>query len=326
MRLPFITTTKRRSLLRRKGGGGGHSSEGGESHPDEPASHPPEESSPHDTPSSSTGSHPDTPDDPTTPDAVVPLSSGKTGGAFTYGEGDVPLSTIPEGAPFAGRQEGGAVRSGIYGTSTYGSGYGPGYNSLGRGVSGLGFPYIFWPVVWGSGLGYGPAYLHDSEYGAPDNSSRPGGALYQVQLQPEPPSETYFILTDNSTLQSLIDSIASNCTGANFTSLLPFEATASPPLPEQAIQYYRASSIVLTLNGYNNTAALSDNDTLPNVPLPTIQNTTFLTCVNETIGAAAPLIEDISVSTAGENSASSSLQFSGSLLLLWLVLFARTFC
>lgn len=42
---------------------------------------------------------------------------------------------------------------------TYGSGY-PGVNS--RGVSGLGFPFIFWPVVWGGGLGYGAAYLHDT--------------------------------------------------------------------------------------------------------------------------------------------------------------------
>ena len=43
---------------------------------------------------------------------------------------------------------------------SYGSGY-PGY--AGRGVGGLGFPFIFWPVVWGPGFGYGPGYLHNSE-------------------------------------------------------------------------------------------------------------------------------------------------------------------
>jgi hypothetical protein len=41
---------------------------------------------------------------------------------------------------------------------TYGSGY-PGVT--GRGVSGRGFPFYFWPVVWGSAGG--AAYLHDDE-------------------------------------------------------------------------------------------------------------------------------------------------------------------
>ena len=40
----------------------------------------------------------------------------------------------------------------------YGSGY-PG--SPGVGVANRGFPFIFWPVVWGPGFGYGPGYLHD---------------------------------------------------------------------------------------------------------------------------------------------------------------------
>lgn len=42
----------------------------------------------------------------------------------------------------------------------YGSGY-PGVAS--RGVGGLGFPFVFWPVIWGGGLGYGGAYLYNHE-------------------------------------------------------------------------------------------------------------------------------------------------------------------
>lgn len=44
---------------------------------------------------------------------------------------------------------------------TYGSGY-PGVRS--RGINGLGFPFYFWPVVWGGAAGAGgAAYLHSSE-------------------------------------------------------------------------------------------------------------------------------------------------------------------
>ena len=42
----------------------------------------------------------------------------------------------------------------------YGSGY-PGTTS--RGVGGLGFPFYFWPVVWGGAAVGGAAYLHNSE-------------------------------------------------------------------------------------------------------------------------------------------------------------------
>ena len=40
----------------------------------------------------------------------------------------------------------------------YGSGY-PGVSGLG--VAGRSFPFVFWPLVWGTGFGYGAAYLHD---------------------------------------------------------------------------------------------------------------------------------------------------------------------
>lgn len=78
----------------------------------------------------------------------VPLPSGGSShgksSATTYGYGGGKPIVIPAGQPFAGRSAGGATRSQIFGTKTYGSGY-PGIG--GRGVLGRPFPFWFWPVV-----------------------------------------------------------------------------------------------------------------------------------------------------------------------------------
>jgi hypothetical protein len=42
----------------------------------------------------------------------------------------------------------------------YGSGY-PGY--YGPGVAGRGFPFWFWPVIWGGSASAGGDYLYDNE-------------------------------------------------------------------------------------------------------------------------------------------------------------------
>ncbi|KAG6848285.1 hypothetical protein H0H93_001526 [Arthromyces matolae] len=56
---------------------------------------------------------------------------------------------------------GGGTRNQVFGSRLYGSGY-PGI--VGAGVAGRGFPFYFWPVVWGGALGAGTAaYLHDDE-------------------------------------------------------------------------------------------------------------------------------------------------------------------
>lgn len=50
----------------------------------------------------------------------------------------------------------------LVGCRSYGSGY-PGVTGT-RGVDGYGFPFYFWPVVWGGAAGAsGGAYLHTSE-------------------------------------------------------------------------------------------------------------------------------------------------------------------
>lgn len=76
------------------------------------------------------------------------------------------------------------------------------------------------------------------------------------------------------------------------------------PKPEQVMQWYRASSFALSLDVYNNSAALqsrmpansTDNSTLiplsEDTPLPSyVVNSTFLACLNDTIAQNLPLIE-----------------------------------
>jgi hypothetical protein len=57
------------------------------------------------------------------------------------------------------------------------------------------------------------------------------------------------------------------------------------------VEYYRASSVVLTLDGYNDTAALSNDTNAVDTPLPTNIDTTLLDCLNQTIGLSVPLID-----------------------------------
>ena len=112
------------------------------------------------------------------------------------------------------------------------------------------------------------------------------------------PISTFHIVADNTTVTSLIASIQANCSISSNSSTIPipFNANASDPLPEQAVQYFRASSVALTLDGYNNTAALAVsnvNDSTPApAPLPSGVDTALLDCLNATIGEAVPLFAD----------------------------------
>ena len=128
-------------------------------------------------------------------------------------------------------------------------------------------------------------------------------------------NNTFHLLADNFTVTSLIESVASNCSLGNTTALTTTSLNSSDPSsprPEQAVQYYRASSVVLTLDGYNNTAALADDSNAPPAPLPPWVDANFLNCLNQTIGAAVPLID-----------AAPSLSPSIGLLgLVWLAVFS----
>ncbi|KAF9051090.1 hypothetical protein BDZ89DRAFT_1154005 [Hymenopellis radicata] len=205
-----------------------------------------------------------------------------------------PVTTISAGNLFAGRSQGGGTRNQVYGTSAYGSGY-PGVS--GRGVDNRNFPFYFWPLAWG-GVGFGGAsYLHTNQYGHPNNSSRPGGAMTYATFPSTSGNTTFFVVSDNTTVASLITDIKSNCSSSDLNtdkvSSAPIaykESDSTMPQPESTIQYYRASSVSLTLDGYNNSAAFEAEGT-KDTPLPSSVDTTLLNCLNLTIGAATPLID-----------------------------------
>ncbi|EJU01543.1 hypothetical protein DACRYDRAFT_22641 [Dacryopinax primogenitus] len=112
------------------------------------------------------------------------------------------------------------------------------------------------------------------------------------------PLNTYAIMGDSDSVRAVLDALVLNCSVINST-ITPYSSSASNSAqPEQAVQYYRASSFALFLEGYNNTAASAanappSNTTASNVtsdtPLPNNINLDFLDCLNQTIGNAVPM-------------------------------------
>ncbi|KAI0063855.1 hypothetical protein BV25DRAFT_1823927 [Artomyces pyxidatus] len=235
---------------------------------------------------------------PSAPEEPVSVQ-GLPGGvhsATVYGGGGSKITVIPSGQSFAGRSIGGGTRSGIYGSSCYGSGY-PGVPYGNCGVADRPFPYYFWPIVWGGIFLTAEAYLNaELEYGSPSNTSRPGGPMAQAQFQSNRTGTTFHILADNTTVVSLISTIHANCSSYlsmtnSSTTPISYDATNSnDPVPEQAVQYYRASSVALTLDGYNNTAALGSDPNATASPLPVGIDTALLMCINATTGESVPLV------------------------------------
>ncbi|KAJ7583860.1 hypothetical protein C8J56DRAFT_748768, partial [Mycena floridula] len=275
MFVPFLTKRVESKLSRRKGGGGGG---GGGGHGSSAAHAEGGESS--SGPGAGRGS------------SIGTSAGGKSATPFSNGGGKV--TTIPSGSLFAGREAGGGTRAQVYGNSMYGSGY-PGVG--GRGVVGRSFPFYYWPLAWGGGAGAGGgAYLHDSEYGRYDNTSRPGGVMTYAIFPSNTGTTTFRLVADTTTVSDLIHDITSACSSSlnkstTSTSPIAFNDTdISSPKPESAIEYYRASSVALTLDGYNNTGALGDEGT-PDTPLPSNIDMTLLNCVNSTIGTAVPLVD-----------------------------------
>ncbi|KIK75334.1 hypothetical protein PAXRUDRAFT_835715 [Paxillus rubicundulus Ve08.2h10] len=285
MFVPFLTP-KLRSIERRKGGGGGTKSTSGT------GGSPTSSKGGSTTGSGTTTTKSGSSGKPTSVPLPASTASGKkTSTAYGYGGG--PSITIPAGQFFSGRTAGGGTRLQVFGTRVYGSGY-PGVT--GRGVSGRGFPFWYWPVVWNSHSA-SATYLDSTlEYGDSFNTSRVGGPMMQSTFISNSMNTTFHVLSDNSTVSSLITSIDANCSSSlspSSSSLpQPFNASApGTPQPEQAIQYYRASSIVLTLDGYNNSATLSSDPNASNSPLPSSIDMALLDCLNQTISLAAPLVD-----------------------------------
>ncbi|KAF9469640.1 hypothetical protein BDZ94DRAFT_1278829 [Collybia nuda] len=211
--------------------------------------------------------------------------------ATAYGSGGGPTTLLPittGPAPnFGGRYAGGGDRKSVYGSRTYGSGY-PG--TSGRGVNGRGFPFFFWPIVW---VGVVTPYLYSSEYGLPGSNYRPGGALMSTAFKSGSTGTIYRVIADNETTTVLCQEIDNRCHSLIVDSnVVPVSNTSdsSQAQPEQALQYYRASSVVLTLDNYNNSATFGPEGT-PDTQLPTGIDTALLECLNSTIGEAVPLVE-----------------------------------
>jgi hypothetical protein len=118
---------------------------------------------------------------------------------------------------------------------------------------------------------------------------------------------------DRESVLSVTDSLVSACKIVrpipySYKPTLGDNTNDSRPKPEQIIQYYRASSFILSLDGYNNTFALPSNAPSNNndgprnttmVPLPNISDRNFLNCVNSTIGDKIPLIQPDPALSAG---------------------------
>ncbi|TRM58746.1 hypothetical protein BD626DRAFT_550545 [Schizophyllum amplum] len=268
----FSTRQKTRDLERRKGGGKGGGSSG----------------------SSSSGSG---------RSSGVSVGGGSKKTASSYSRGGGSATTIPSGSLFAGRQQGGGSRDQVYGTRAsihrqYGSGY-PGVT--GRGVAGRNFPFFFWPLTFGAVGGVGAHhYLSEAndEYGLPDNSSRTGGIVTVGNFTSNSGNSTFRLIADNSTTVSLLADVTSNCSSSLDSSKTSTNASTFDykhswsPNPGEVVQYYRASSVALMLIGYNNSAVFNDDDDTPDDPIPSWADTTLLDCLNQTIGAAVPLIDN----------------------------------
>lgn len=110
------------------------------------------------------------------------------------------------------------------------------------------------------------------------------------------PNTTFHIVSDNSTVTSLIDTVSGNCSShlslSSDKTPFPFNASSpSAPQPGQVIQYYRASSVALTLDSYNNSATFSSNQNATDTPLPSNIDMTLLNCLNQTIALSVPLVD-----------------------------------
>ncbi|KAJ7731746.1 hypothetical protein B0H16DRAFT_1329096, partial [Mycena metata] len=161
------------------------------------------------------------------------------------------------GQLFTGRMEGGGTQGGTGIPKKY---IGPGYPGIfGRGVAGRYVP-TYQRQDWTGML------THAIQYGHADNSGRPGGVMTSASFRSNSINGTVFrILADNTTTESFISDIFTNCSGylasyAAVTVPITYNDNATDlPQPEQIVQYDRTSSVARSLDGYNNTAIFQGN-------------------------------------------------------------------
>ena len=132
---------------------------------------------------------------------------------------------------------------------------------------------------------------------------------------------TFYLVSDNDTAIAMVPILQQNCSSVlnSGVSNTPVAYNPSNPRPEEAVQYYRASSAALMLEGYNNTGQLSDDTSLPDTPLPTNIDMNLLACLNQTIGIALPLVDAANPTTWNFGVTSSAYAMSGFWLLYYLL-------
>lgn len=145
------------------------------------------------------------------------------------------------------------------------------------------------------------------QYGSPAAKNRTGGPQHTAEFRSLKGQSTFYVLSDKDTVNSLVKSVKKYCASSS-KGLLDAKSIKKPqaykgpdfgkPTPEEAIQYYRASSIGLYLDGYSNAATLSANESVVDTPLPAGVDADLLSCLNSTIGAGAPLASAASVASA----------------------------
>jgi len=129
----------------------------------------------------------------------------------------------------------------------------------------------------------------------PSDNERPGGFLATAAFGSSSTGDIYCILADNATTSYLVHDVITSC--RLFLSYTSLSATAYPssipfPLPEQAVQYYRASIIVLTLDSYNNAANFLPEGTSA-TPMSAVNTLDpALECLNTTISHAALFVDN----------------------------------
>jgi hypothetical protein len=141
---------------------------------------------------------------------------------------------------------------------------------------------------------------------------------------------TFRIVADNYTVTELVVYLWVSCNtyltqGVNLnTSSFPVpiplqnnSTQVDQPQPENAIRYYRASSLALTLDKYYNTAVFSYGE--PPTSLPQNMDSGFKDCLDRTIGQMVPLI-DFYGSNGALGVGTRSGVGIGQVALIWVVL------
>lgn len=143
--------------------------------------------------------------------------------------------------------------------------------------------------------------------------------MMTAAFQSNTTNTVYRIVSDNATVIALITDITANCSSSlsssSSTTPSSLNASAPAPQPEQVVQYYRASTVSLSLDGYNDTTALGDDATAADIALPSNIDDTLLDCLNQTIGLAVPLVDG-----AAPRWASPNVGFIGLFWVIWCLL------